>query len=100
MKLRVVITSLARLEIAEAVRQYEEQRPSLGVRFWTEFKTVAKRLKMFPELCPQFGKRGVRKARMHRFPYLVFYRFTAEEIRVLGVMHGAMNPKTIEARFA
>ena len=99
MKLRVIITSPARLEIAEAVRHYEEQRRSFGVRFWLEFKTLAKRLKSFPELYPKFGKRGIRKAPMHKFPYLVYYRITGEELRILGVLHGAMNPKTAQARF-
>lgn len=99
MKLRVIIASPARLEIAEAVRRYEEQRPSVGVRFWLEFKILAKRLKLFPELYPRFGKRGVRKAPMHKFPYLVYYRVTAEELRILGVVHGAIDPKAVQSRF-
>ena len=36
---------------------------------------------------------------MHKFPYLVYYRVAGEEIRILGVVHGAMNPKTAQARF-
>ena len=99
MKLRVIITSPAKLEIAEAVQRYEEQRPSLGVRFWLEFKTVAKRLKSFPELYPRYGERGIRKAPMRKFPYLVYYRVAREEIRILGVLHGAMNPKIAQTRF-
>lgn len=99
MKLRVIITPPAKLEIAEAVKRYEEGRPSLGVRFWLEFKTLAKRLKSFPELYPRFGKRGVRKAPMRKFPHLVYYRVTREELRILGVLHGAMDPKTAHARF-
>ncbi len=99
MKLRVIITSTARIEIAEAVRRYEEQQPSNGVRFWMEFKILAKRLKLFPEIYAQFGKRGVRKAPMHKFPYLIYYRVVADELRILGVVHGAMDPKTVQARF-
>jgi len=97
--LKIVITAPARLEIAEAVKFYEEQRPSAGVRFWIEFKTLAKRLKNFPELYPQFGKRGIRKARLHNFPHLVYYRIAGEELRILGVVHGAMNPETVQVRF-
>jgi len=98
-KLRVIITSPARLEIAEAVRRYEEEQPSLGVRFWLEFKILAKRLKLFPELYPKFGQRGIRKAPMHTFPYLVYYRITAEELRILGVVHGVRNPAAAQSRF-
>lgn len=99
MNLKIVITAPARREIAEAVKYYEEQRPSAGVKFWIEFKTLGKRLKNFPEIYPRFGKRGVRKAPMHNYPQSVYYRVAGEELRVLGVVHGAMNPETIKARF-
>ena len=99
MNLKIVITAPARLEIAEAVKYYEEQRPSAGVRFWIEFKILAKRLKSFPEIYPPFGKRGIRKAPMHNYPHAVYYRMAGDELRVLGVVHGAMNPQTIKARF-
>lgn len=99
MSLRIIITTSARLEIAEAVRFYEEQRPSAGVKFWIEFKNVAKRLKNFPELYRRFGKRGIRKAPMHNYPHAVYYRITENELRILGVVHGAMNPKTVKTRF-
>jgi len=97
--LKVIITAPARLEIAEAVKFYEEQRPSAGVRFWIEFKILAKRLKTFPEIYPAFGKRGIRKARMHKYPHLVYYRIAKSELRILGIVHGAMNPKEVKTRF-
>jgi plasmid stabilization system protein ParE len=98
--LKTAIVATARLEIAEAVKYYEEQRPSTGVKFWLEFKTLAKRLKNFPELYPRFGKRGIRKAPMHNYPHAVYYRIAGDQLRILGVVHGAMNPETIKARFA
>ena len=69
------------------------------MRFWLEFKILAKRLKQFPELYQRYGKRGVRKAPMHKFPYLVYYRATPEELRILGVVHGALDPKAAQSRF-
>ena len=99
MNLKIVITAPARLEIAEAVKYYEEQRPSAGVKFWIGFKILAKRLKNFPELYPRFGQRGIRKAPMHNYPHAVYYRMAGEELRVLGVVHGAMNPESVKARF-
>ena len=99
MKLKAVITAPARLEIAEAIKYYEEQRPSFGVRFWLEFKLLIKRLKNFPELYPRYGKRGIHKAPMHNYPHSVFYRVAGEELRILGVVHGAINPETVRPRF-
>jgi plasmid stabilization system protein ParE len=98
--LKIIITTPARLEIAQAVKYYEEQRPSAGVKFWIEFKILAKRLRNFPEIYPRFGKRRIRKAPMHIYPHTVYYRIAGEELRILGVVHGAINPKTIKTRFA
>jgi plasmid stabilization system protein ParE len=100
-KLKTIITAPARLEIAEAVKYYEQQRqrPSAGVRFWLEFKLLVKRLKGFPELYPGYGRRGIRKAPMHNYPHSVYYRVVGDELRLLGVVHGAMNPKTVKSRF-
>lgn len=99
MKLKIIITAPARLEIAEAVKYYEERRPSAGVKFWIEFKVLAKRLRNFPELYSPFGKRGIRKAPMQGYPHTVYYRIAGEELRILGVVDGAMNPETIKSRF-
>ena len=99
MNLKIIVTAPARLEIAEAVKYYEERRPSAGVKFWIEFKTLAKRLINFPELYSRFGKRGIRKAPMHNYPHAVYYRVVGDELRILGVLHGAMNPETVKARF-
>jgi len=86
------------MEIAQAVKYYEEQRPSAGVKFWIEFRNLAKRLKTFPEIYSRFGKRGIRKAQMHIYPHTVYYRIAGNELRILGVVHGAMNPETVKAR--
>jgi plasmid stabilization system protein ParE len=37
---------------------------------------------------------------MHNYPHAVYYRIVGEELRILGVVHGAMNPETVKARFA
>ena len=60
---------------------------------------LAQRLKQFREIYAKFGKRGVRKVTMHGFPYVVYYRVAGSELRILGVVHGAMNPATAKARF-
>ncbi len=99
MNLKVVITAPARREIAQAIKFYEEKRPSAGVKFWIEFKILTKRLKNFPEIYPRFGSRGVRKAPMHNYPHLVYYRIAEDQLRILGVVHGAKNPEDVSARF-
>ena len=99
MSLKTIITAPARLELAEAVKYYEERRPSAGVRFWIDFKILSKRLKNFPEIYPSFGKRDIRQAPMRHYPHVVYYRIAGKELRILGVVHGAINPATVKARF-
>jgi plasmid stabilization system protein ParE len=70
------------------------------VKFWIEFKNLVRRLKTFPELYPRFGNRGVRKAMMRVYPHAVYYKIGGDELRILGVVHGAMNPETIKTRFS
>ena len=36
---------------------------------------------------------------MHNYPHAVYYRIVGNELRILGVVHGAMNPGTAKARF-
>ena len=86
------------MDVAEIVQWYEEQSPSLGLRFWMEFKGLVRRVTRFPDIYPPFGRRGVRKAPMATFPHRVYYRLVANELRVLGVIHPARDPKFIRGR--
>ncbi len=36
---------------------------------------------------------------MHNYPHAVYYRIAGDELRILGVVHGAMNPEIIKTRF-
>lgn len=84
------------MEIAEAVRQYEEKVPGLGRRFWDETKrclldTMDNPLR-WRAISPKY-----RRAVMRIFPYLIFYRVTDSEVRVLHVLHGARDYERILA---
>ena len=36
--------------------------------------------------------KNVRRAKLRRFPYVVFYRILADRIEVIGVLHGSRDP--------
>jgi len=44
------------------------------------------------------NRRPVRFVNTRPYPYLMFYRVEPSEVRVLRIMHGARNPKSMPAR--
>jgi len=77
-------------DIAEACRWYEDRGTGLGKRFLRELKATPSRIAATPEAYAK-RERDVRSARVHRFPYVVHFRFTAKEVVVLAVMYGGRD---------
>ncbi|MBC7367003.1 MAG: type II toxin-antitoxin system RelE/ParE family toxin [Undibacterium sp.] len=50
-----------------------------------------------PELFPPIH-RGLRRVLVRRFPYAGFYRIDAQTVRVIAVLHTAMNLNRLEDR--
>lgn len=58
--------------------------PALSENFAAAFDTVISRIQAFPHgAAPVDGFPGIRRARMRRFPYGVFYRDTADRDPVI-----------------
>jgi toxin ParE1/3/4 len=77
-------------DVAEAYRWYEGHSEGLGERFLRELKATYWRIALAPEMYAK-GEWDARWARMHRFPYLVHFRFTGAEVVVLAMMHGGRD---------
>ena len=98
MSYRVIITSLARVDISQAVQWYEEKNAGLGRFFWRELKARLIALKQDPLFPRAFGTRGFRKVRIPKFPYSAYYEMVGDEIRIHAVFHAARDPRTLEHR--
>jgi toxin ParE1/3/4 len=48
-----------------------------------------------PHAGQRVGKRGLRRVVVTPYPYLIFYRATADSIIIHGVRHGARNPASM-----
>jgi plasmid stabilization system protein ParE len=94
---RVRFKSPADLDYLHAVEFYEERQPGLGQEFDAELLALFERIKQNPEL---FQKETslVRKARMDRFKYRVYFRVEGDEIGVLAIWHPSRNPDTLRRR--
>ena len=87
----------AELDVQEAQDWYEEQQAGLARDFNHEFAAVMVRLAETPLIYPVVY-RNIRRAILHRFPFLVWYQIDGSGVRVLACTHGRADPLKIRAR--
>jgi len=95
---RVRLKSPAKSDYLQALKWYEDREPGLGQEFDAELLALFERIKQNPELF-QMETEIVRKARMPRFKYRIYFRVEGEEIGVLAIWHPSRNPDTLRRRF-
>lgn len=87
----------ARLELIESRDWYEQRSPGLGDAFVQEVdrqvQRIAENAAGFPLVL-----RDVRRARLRRFPYSLFYRIVDQECFVLACFHASRDPKSWQER--
>lgn len=98
MSFNVNVRRAAELDLAEAQLWYEKQRSGLGTEFLSEVSQVIDRLAATP-LIYQTVYRDVRRAIVHRFPYLIWYRVLGKVVTILACTHGRQVPSKAFSRF-
>ena len=85
---------LVRADLQNAFDWYEDELPGLGGEFREEF------FRSYGKLCRgsllyavRFS--NIRRLNLERFPYGIFYTVHENEIRVLAVLHGSRETKSI-----
>jgi plasmid stabilization system protein ParE len=97
MSLLLIIRPEAEGDMAEARDWYEGQRGGLGGEFLTAVEDVFVRICEFPESYAA-EYRGVRRAGLRRFPYVVYYRIRGGSVEVLAVLHGSRHSRAWRSR--
>jgi len=85
----------ADLEVLEAAEWYDSQRDHLGDELIAEVENALNRLQRDPLLHARFPRvkgHDIRSCRLHRFPYLVVYRYQADELLIIAVSHVRRKP--------
>lgn len=90
---KFVLRARAEQDIQSAFQWYEAQRAGLGDEYLTALRERLEAIRSFPESSPVLY-RGIRRAVMSRFPYLIFYVVQPTRVAVLAVLHHARNPAT------
>jgi toxin ParE1/3/4 len=89
----LVLLPEAEGEIVAALEWYEQRRPGLGVDFLADLEIAIRDIWEHPEAWPVWRpKFPFRKRVMARFPYVIMYRITDEQIRVVAVAHAKRRP--------
>ena len=88
------IRPAAAADLHAARKYYEEARPGLGEQLADEVDHLFTRLLAFPLSAPPVaGFDTVRRARLRRFPYQVFYQLDGKRIDILRIVHTARSPE-------
>ena len=93
----VRLTSAASADLLAAHDWYERRSPGLGKDFVRATDAAIAGIGRQPELFPP-AHRGLRRVFTRRFPYAIFYRVDPDAVRVVAVLHSAMDLRRLEER--
>lgn len=96
MNLPIIMSPAADRDVEAAASWYEEEAGS-GTRFVARLQEALDRIGQMPEL-HAVAYRDVRRARVPKFPYNVYYRVLADRLEVLAVTHGRRDPDVWRSR--
>jgi len=94
---QLVVRPLAEQDLLEAQQWYESQRSGLGADFRSTISGLLDLVGANPKLYPEVY-RGVRRAVVRRFPYLVYFVVSEERVAVIACLHGKRRPGLVRGR--
>lgn len=96
--LSLVIARRALAEIEAAAATLDEVRPGHGTAFRHEVDAIFDAVKQYPRLYQRVGlHETIRRAVLHRFPFVIVYQIGDETITVLAVMPSRAKPTKVTA---
>ena len=94
---RLLLEDEAEADYREALRWYAARSPAVADRFRGRVSEVLEAIEQGPKRFP-IALRDIRKARVQRFPYVVYYVELDEVISVIAIIHGRWDPKRWQKR--
>lgn len=89
--MRVTFNELAERELNDAAQYYEHEQLGLGAAFIVDVQRCTTAIQAYPQAAP-LVRGQIRRRLCERFPYGLLYDVTADEIRILAVMHLRRRP--------
>jgi toxin ParE1/3/4 len=88
--MKAIYSRLALAELEDILERIAAENPAAAVRFRARVERVIERIEQFPEGAQEVAERpGVRRLPLVRYPYVIHYRVTENEIVILRIIHGA-----------
>jgi plasmid stabilization system protein ParE len=97
MSLPIVLRPDAEADLQSARGWDEAQRAGLGDDFAAAVEQFFTRIQALPQLYATV-QANVRRNKLKRFPYVVYYRVHADRLEVIAILHGSRNPQTWQDR--
>jgi len=94
---RLTFQSAAVNEANEAYWWYEDQVPGLGGEFYRELTRCLDFVMENPILA-RIVYRDLRKRKLDRFPYVIFYRLSETEVSIVSVFPASRDPNIWKKR--
>jgi plasmid stabilization system protein ParE len=84
-------------DLAQARAWYESRRPGLGGEFLATVAAHLDRIAEGPREYPVVY-RGLRRAVVRRFPYLIYFVLRSGRVTVVACLHGRRHPEELTSR--
>lgn len=93
----VVLRPEVHADLLEAQDWYEKKEPGLVLDLMRAVEEMLKRIGEMPEIYAVV-KSEVRKAKLRRFPYLMYYRLLSDRVEVIAILHVRRDSSVWEER--
>ena len=97
MTLAAVFRPEAQADLLQTRDWYEQQQPGLGEAFSVAMDEAVIKIEAMPQMYAMVFHE-VRRGKLRRFPYLIYYRVLSNRIEVIAVLHGSRDPKLWQER--
>lgn len=96
---KALILPLAKEDIRDAARWYNQQSPGLGKKFTREVRSIVRYIRQNPHAC-NIRYNQVRTALLRVFPFMLHYTIDEDSKTVIvsAVLHTSRDPKVWEKR--
>jgi hypothetical protein len=94
-KAKLLFERTAIQELRDAIQWYDGQRSGLGQELGAEVDDCIERIRANPQLYARV-KKDYRRAIVHRFPFAVYFEFTADTVIVYSVFHSSRDPSALD----
>lgn len=86
-------------DLLQACEWYAARKSGLGERLLDAADLLLARISQHPEQWAE-GYRGVRRAKIPRYPYVVYFLVEDTIVEVIAIGHGKQHPRTFQSRLS